>query len=42
MIAGFFAACLYQWGVVFVSGADEALNGGYKNTVPANDAPHRR
>ena len=35
MIAGFFAACLAQWGKVFVTGADEALNAGYKNTTPA-------
>ena len=35
MIAGFFAACLWQWGVVFVTGADDALNGGYKHTAPA-------
>ncbi len=30
MIAGFFAACLIQWGKVFVEGADDALNGNYK------------
>ncbi|HXA08867.1 MAG TPA: hypothetical protein VNW28_02725 [Chthoniobacterales bacterium] len=30
MIAGFFAACLIQWGKVFIEGADDALNGGYK------------
>jgi hypothetical protein len=30
MIAGFFAACLIQWGKVFVEGADDALNAGYK------------
>ena len=35
-IAGFFAAALLQWGKVFVTGADEALNGGYKNTAPAH------
>ena len=35
MIAGFFAACLVQWGKVFVTGADDALNAGYKNTSPA-------
>lgn len=29
MIAGFFAACLVQWGKVFVEGADDALNKGY-------------
>ncbi len=41
MIAGFFAACLWQWGIVFVTGADEALNGGYKKSAAA-DATHRR
>ncbi len=30
LIAGFFAACLIQWGKVFVEGADDALNGGYQ------------
>ena len=30
LIAGFLAACLIQWGKVFVEGADDALNGGYK------------
>jgi len=30
MIAGFFAACLIQWGKVFIEGADDALNGSYK------------
>ena len=34
MIAGFLAACLLQWGKVFVTGADDALNAGYKHTVP--------
>lgn len=33
-IAGFFAACLLQWGKIFVTGADDALNAGYKNTSP--------
>jgi hypothetical protein len=32
-IAGFFAACLIQWGKVFVTGADDALNAGYKHTA---------
>jgi nucleoside recognition membrane protein YjiH len=41
MIAGFFAACLWQWGIVFVTGADEALNGGYKKTPPAQTTAHR-
>lgn len=31
MIAGFFAACLIQWGKTFVIGADEALNKGYQH-----------
>lgn len=30
-IAGFAAACLIQWGKVFVEGADKALNGGYEH-----------
>ncbi len=34
-IAGFFAAALMQWGRVFVTGADDALNGGYKNKAPS-------
>jgi len=34
MIAGFLAACLIQWGKVFVTGADDALNSGYKHTSP--------
>ena len=34
MIAGFFAACLVRWGKVFVTGADDALNAGYRNTSP--------
>lgn len=34
MIAGFLAACLLQWGKMFVTGADDALNKGYKNTAP--------
>lgn len=33
MIAGFFAACLIQWGKVFVTGADDSLNKGYKHTT---------
>ena len=35
-IAGFCAACLLQWGKVFVTGADDALNAGYRNTVPGD------
>lgn len=30
-ILAFFAAALLEWGRVFVTGADDALNGGYKN-----------
>lgn len=30
MIAGFLAACLIQWGKVFIEGADDALNKGYQ------------
>jgi len=30
LFAAFFAACLIQWGKVFVVGADDALNGNYK------------
>jgi len=41
MIAGFFAACLWQWGVVFVTGADDALNAGYKKTAPVKTANGR-
>ncbi len=32
-IAGFLAAGLIEWGRVFVTGADDALNAGYKNTA---------
>jgi len=35
MVAGFLAACLIQWGKVFVEGADDALNKGYKHTSPS-------
>ena len=34
MIAGFLAACLVEWGKVFVSGADDALNKSYKHAAP--------
>ena len=30
-VLGFLAAALVQWGKVFVEGADDALNAGYKN-----------
>jgi len=32
-IAGFLAAGLIEWGRVFVTGADDALNAGYKKTA---------
>jgi hypothetical protein len=35
LVAAFFAACLIQWGKVFIEGADEALNGGYKKDQTA-------
>lgn len=41
-IAGFFAACLIEWGKVFVTGADDALNGGYKNTAPVVHLTNKR
>jgi len=38
--AGFAAACLFQWGKVFVEGADQALNAGYEHrTVVPAEAP---
>ncbi len=42
MIAGFFAACLLQWGKVFITGADDALNGGYKSTAKTTEFASRR
>jgi hypothetical protein len=33
-IAGFLAAALLEWGKMFVTGADDALNKGYKHTAP--------
>ncbi|HVF73120.1 MAG TPA: hypothetical protein VM940_16075 [Chthoniobacterales bacterium] len=32
-ILGFLAAALLEWGKMFVNGADDALNKGYKNTT---------
>ncbi len=32
-IAGLLAAGLIEWGRVFVTGADDALNAGYKHTA---------
>jgi hypothetical protein len=31
-IAGFLAAAVFEWGKVFIEGADEALNKGYQHT----------
>lgn len=39
MIAGFLAACLIQWGKVFVEGADDALNKGYNTRSHASTVP---
>ena len=30
VVAAFLAACFIQWAIVFVQGADDALNGAYK------------
>lgn len=35
MIAGFLAASLFEWGKLFIEGADDALNKGYKSRGPA-------
>lgn len=36
IVAGFLAACLIQWGKIFVEGADDALNKGYNTrSAPA-------
>jgi len=35
MVAAFLTACLIQWGKVFIEGADDALNSGYKRDEPA-------
>jgi len=40
-LAGFAAACLIQWGKVFVEGADKALNGGYEHRASDPLAPRR-
>jgi hypothetical protein len=34
MIAAFLAASLFEWGKLFIEGADDALNGGYKHRAP--------
>ena len=35
-VLGFLAAALIEWGNMFVTGADDALNKGYKHTAPPN------
>lgn len=40
-ILGFAAACLFQWGKVFVEGADDALNAGYKQRASDPLANHK-
>jgi len=40
-IAAFFAASLFEWGQMFVSGADDALNGGYKKKTQENHVARR-
>jgi hypothetical protein len=35
-IAAFLAAALIQWGKVFIEGADDALNKGYKHRSPVD------
>ena len=42
MIAAFFAACLIEWGRIFVEGADDALNGDYKRRAQAARPGPRR
>ena len=39
-IAGFLAASLIEWGKVFVEGADDALNAGYKKRTTENGTLH--
>jgi len=34
MIAAFLTAALFEWGKLFIEGADDALNGGYKHRAP--------
>jgi hypothetical protein len=40
-IAGFLAASLFEWGQMFVTGADDALNAGYKNRTQENHVARR-
>jgi hypothetical protein len=38
-VGGFLAAGLFEWGRVFIEGADDALNKGYKHHAVMD--PHR-
>ncbi len=38
-VCGFLAASLIQWAKVFVEGADDALNKGYKHHSVMGDKP---
>lgn len=37
MLAAFVAAGLFEWGRLFIEGADDALNKGYKHRSVAGD-----
>jgi hypothetical protein len=39
-VLGFLAAALVEWGKVFVEGADDALNAGYKTRATENGRSH--
>ena len=41
-IAGFLAAAALEWGKMFVTGADDALNKGYKHTAPGIELKPKR
>jgi hypothetical protein len=38
-VLGFLAAALVEWGKVFVEGADDALNAGYKHRTSDTSKP---
>ncbi len=40
-VLAFFAAGLLEWGKMFVTGADDSLNAGYKNTAGEEFASRR-
>jgi len=39
-VLGFLAAALVEWGKVFVEGADDALNAGYRSRTTENGRAH--